>query len=218
MIMARVEVGLGNTGIRYNRMEDLGTTLGRGSVLTDGSVLRGIGTKFASLADKQRYDDLTKQQLKVRVALSEAFGRVSFFQSTFIESEIGEIQKFMDKFVADNQIDPAVHIDIIDGEFSVTNLTDKQLNDWGASVKEQIERVRLGQKKGQVNGAALTALEKLADCPALSEDTAGAIRKLVGEFRLGHIRKDDFQRSVQMLDVKMDATVLTGPKRAVPEV
>jgi hypothetical protein len=218
MIMARVEVGLGNTGIHYNKPQELGTAVDRGAVLADGAVVRGIGTHFASLADKQRYDELTRQQLKVRVALSEAFGRVSFFQSTFIEHEIGEIKRFMDKFVADNQIDPAIKIDIIDGEFTVTNLTDKQLNDWGTSVKEQIERVRLGQKKGQVNAEALNALEKLADCPALSTDTAGAIRKLVGQFRAGTIRKDDFQRSIQILDVKMDATALTGPKRSVPEV
>jgi hypothetical protein len=52
----------------------------------------------------------------------------------------------------------------------------------------------------------------------LSQETAGAIRKLVGEFRLGTIRKDDFQRSISILEIKMDKSVLSGPRRAVPEV
>jgi hypothetical protein len=218
MIIARVEVGLGNTNIKYNTPGELGTAATRGTVLANGEVVRGIGTHFASQSDKERYDALTKQQLQVRAALAERFVRVHFFKSAFIIKELGEAKKFVEEYIRGNKIDPCVRVDVIEGDFSVEGgITDKQLVDWSTTVKEQLERVRLGQKKGQVNREALTALETLADCPALSQDTAGSIRKLVGEFRLGHILKDEFQRSIQILNVKMDATALTGPKRSVPE-
>ena len=217
MIIARVEVGLGNTGIRYNTPEEIGTATTRGTVLANGEVVRGIGTHFASQSDKERYDTLTRQQLEVRAALAERFMRVHFFPSAFVINEFGEAKKFIEEFLRDNTIDPGVRVDVVEFELSGA-IEDKHLLDWGVTIKEQLERVRLGRKKGQVATEALNAFEALAECPALSAETAGAIRKLVGEFRLGHMKKDDFQRSVQLLDVKMDNTVLTGPKRAIPEV
>jgi hypothetical protein len=221
MIIARVEVGLGNTNIKYNSSEELGTAVTRGTLLTDGAVVRGIGTHFASQADKDRYDTLTTQQLKVRIALAEHFVRVHFFKSAFIINAVGDAKKFVADFVRDNQIDPSVLIDVAEFQLEEVNggVSDKQLSDWGVTVKEQLERVRMGHKRGQVNSEALTALETLADCPALSTETAGALRKLVGEFRLGNIRKDDFQRSISILDVKMNRDVLVdGPRRSVPQI
>lgn len=219
MLIARIEVGLGNTEIKYNRSEELGTAATRGTVLNDGSVVRGIGTHFASREAKERYDNLTRDQLKVRVALAERFVRVHFFKSSFIINQLGEAKAFVEDFIRTNNIDASIKVDILEGNFEVEGgISDKHLADWTETVKDQLERVQLGRKKGQVNREALDALESLADCPALSTETAGALRKLVGEFRAGSIRKDDFQRSISLIEVKMDATVLSGPKRSVPEI
>ena len=217
MLIARVEVGLGNTGIRYNTPEEIGTATTRGTVLANGEVVRGIGTHFASQADKERYDTLTRQQLEVRMALAERFMRVHFFPSAFVITKLGEAKEFISEFIRNKNIDPSVRVDVVEFEINGA-IEDVHLVAWGVTVKEQLERVRLGRKKGQVNSEALTALETLAECPALSQETAGAIRKLVGEFRLGNMKKDDFQRSVTLLEVKMDKTILEGPKRAIPEV
>jgi hypothetical protein len=150
MIIARVEVGLGNTGIRYNTPEELGTDKRRGAVLADGQVVRGIGTHFASQADKEKFDTLTKQQLQVRTALAERFVRVGFFKSAFIINKVGDAKAFVEEYVRANQIDASVLIDVAEFELAEvgSGLSDKQLNDWSATVKEQLERVRLGQKKG----------------------------------------------------------------------
>lgn len=213
-----LNIGLGNTGIQYNTPEELETDKGRGTVLPTGEVVRGIGTHFKSLEDKQRYDQLIKQSNKIRTAVAEHFIRApGNFPSTFVVNALGDMRKFVNDLVAAEQISPDVHVSIegfeIEGELSSQGIAT-----WNEDIKKQLVRVQLGRKKGQVDREALDALEMIADCPALSKETAGSLRKLVGEFRAGGIKKDDFQRSIELLDVKVDAEAAgLGPKRALPE-
>ncbi len=218
MIVARLFVGLGNTGIKYNKPSELGIDKDRGTVLEDGGVLRGLGTHFASAADKARYDDLVKQSNKVRVAFAEQFMKLGLWDSTFILSRKGEAAEFAAKVRKDLEISDSVLIDILEMELSNAGegLSDRHIAEWAESVKDQLKRVQLGRKK-EIASGGLDALEKLADCPALSDETAGALRQLVNKARLGQVPKDEFQRSIAIMDVKLDTTVLSGPKRMVPE-
>jgi hypothetical protein len=52
----------------------------------------------------------------------------------------------------------------------------------------------------------------------LDPETSGYIRKLVGQVRLGSINKEDFQRGLSVLNVKVIPTALDGPRRAVPQL
>lgn len=221
MKIARLFVGLGNTGIKYNKPSELGTDKDRGAVLESGAVVRGLGTHFASVADKERYDVLVKQSNVVRVAFAERFVRAFMFDSTFVIKELGEARAFAEEVRRTKNIDPAVSIEVLELELSEVGegISDRQVAEWSEMVKDQLKRVQLGRKKGEINSEAYTALELLADCPAMAPETAGTLRKLVGEARLGRVKKDEFQRSVAMIEVKMNKDALSsGPKRALPEV
>lgn len=222
MIIATVNISLGNTGIKYNTAAEIGTDKGRGTVLPTGEVLRGLGTHYASVADKERYDALVSASNKLRHDLMERFVRFPFFPSTFILSEIGEAEKFVQDYRVANNLDASVEVEILEGQFTELGdgLSDKRIAEWEADIKKKVEGVQLGRMKGQINSSALDCFEKLAACPALDDATASAIRLLVGEFRLGKIQKEDFQRSITLMDVKVRKTVLSpdSVKRSVPKL
>ena len=218
MIIAQIEIGIGNSGIKYNTPGELGTDKYRGSVLTNGEVLRGLGTHYASVADKERHVTLTHQQGMLRMAIMERFPRAPQFKSTYILEQLGEANAFVDKYIADNNIDKEITVNILEGEFTGV-LNGKQVAEWGESIKEQLVKIRLGGKN-HVKTSALDTLEMFADFPAIAPETAASIRKLIGEFRLGGIPKEDFIRSIGLIDVKVNPEVVSaeGPRRAVPEV
>lgn len=219
MIIARLFVGLGDTGIRYNKKEEIGTDKGKGTVLENGGVLRGLGTHFASQADKERYDQLVKQSNEVRTAFLERFVRVALFDSTFVISEIGEGKRFAEQLRRDKNIDHRVEIDVLEMVFSDVGegISDKHLAEWATAISDQLKRIPLGRKKDTVSSDGLNALEHLADCPALDKNTAGEIRQLIARYRLQNFDKEDFKRSVALINVKVNKDVLSGPKRALPE-
>lgn len=217
MFLMAIEISKGHTGIKYNTKEDLGTDKTRGSVLPDGGINRGNGTHFPSPEAAQRYAALQKDETKLRMAVEERFMKARFIKGVFVENELGEAQKYVDEFRQLNAISSEIVVDIVELDVNAVVAKDHQVTDWEAGIKDQIERVRIGQKKGQVSTSALDTLERLADCPLLNAATAGAVRKLVGQFRMGGMLKDDFQRSIQLLEVKVDRDALSGPKRAMPE-
>ena len=219
MYLVGIEVGKGHTGIHYNTKEDLGTDKTRGSVLANGGINRGNGTHFPSPEAAQHYFALQKDETKLRMAVEERFMKARFIKGVFVETELGEAQRFIDEYRRDNGVSAEIRVDVVELDVNAVIAKDSHVTDWEQGIKDQILRVRLGKKNG-VATTALDAFEKLADCPVLDDSTAAAIRKLVGQFRLGGIQKDDFQRSIEHLDIKVDrskAGVTDGPKRAIPE-
>lgn len=214
MFIAKLSVGIGDSGIAYNSGKELGTDKNRGAVLEDGKVVRGLGTHFASLEAKQRFDKLTAESTGIRDKFNRRFLRMAI-DSVFVISRRGEAKEYAASIVVS---DPAITVGVM--EFEIGNagdeLGEKEMKEWSSRVKEQLKRIPLG-RSDEVDADGLEALATLATCPVLAKATAEKILRLVNEAKLGRVGRSDLKRGIALLDVEMDQSTLLAP-RGRPEL
>lgn len=204
MLIAKLRISLRDAHIAFNSPKELGIDARRGSVLGDGKVVRGLGTHFASVADKERYDRLTKESNKIRDQFNRQFMRTPI-DGTFIIATKGQGKLFIESIEKSNELDVSVV------EFELSNggdsLDEEEMDSWSQRVKNQLTRIPLGRGE-DVDKAGLAALETLAQCPVLSADTATEIKSMIFKVREGTMRRDEFKKSLEGLHVGMDQAAL----------
>jgi len=215
MFIAKLRISMKDANIQYNKSEELGTDKARGTVLADGKIIRGLGTHFANQESKLRFDRLTSESNRIRDAFNHNFMKLFSFDGAYIIAAKDDAKNFLATLTQDPELD----ISVVEFELNAMGLglNETEMREWAEKVKTQIERVQIGRGK-QVKDSGLDALTTLSNCPALSKETAEAIRTMVGQVRIGQISKLDFQRSIELLDVKMDQSLLIDvvPQRAEP--
>ena len=213
MLIAKLRICLKDAGIAYNSASELETTKVRGTVLEGGKVVRGLGTSFASIAAKERFDRLTSESNVIREAFNRKFLRTPI-EGTFIVNTKGEAKAF----IAGQSINPELSVTVMEFELGTADegLDKQEMDEWGKRVKAQLTRIPLGRGQ-QVDSDGIEALETLANCPALSPATADAIRLLANQAKVGQITRIDFKRSIELLDVSMDQTTLSPQRSAIVE-
>lgn len=208
MLIAKLRISLRDANIQYNRSSELGIDKGRGTVLEDGKVIRGLGTHFASLEAKERYDRLTKDSNVVREKFNKQFMRTPI-EGTFIINARGDAKKFIEAM----SINPELDVTVIEFELGAPeSLDEKEMREWSARVKAQLTRIPLG-RGDTVDSDGLNALRTLAGCPVLAKETANTILALITQAQIGQLNRVDFKRSIELLDVSMDQSSL-APRRA----
>lgn len=211
MLIAKLRVSMNDAGILYNNSADLTTDKTRGTVLPDGKVVRGLGTSFKSAEAKARYDKLVAEANSIRADFGTRFLRTPI-QSTFVINKAGEGKEYVKKF----QGNPDIEVSVFEFELGAQdNLDAKEMKEWGDRVKEQLRRVPLGRGE-EADAEGLSALETLAGCPVLSQETAARVRLMVSEVRVGKMTRTDLKRGIALLDVQLDQSSLLAP-RSRPE-
>lgn len=205
MLIAKLRICLKDCSIAFNSSAELGTDKGRGTVLQDGKVVRGLGTHFASLEAKERYDRLTSRSNAIRTEFNNRFGRGPF-DGTYIVNP-GEGKAFAQKFESDK---PDVDVSVF--EYDIQGNPDaKELEEYCLRLKNQLKQVPLG--RGQdADEEGLAALELLSKCPMFAKDTADSIQRMVSEVRVGKMNRTDLKRGISLLQVNMEAEVLMAPR------
>ena len=208
MLIAKLRVSLKDCGIQYNNSAELETTKVRGSELVDGKIIRGLGTHFASKEAKERFDRLTAEANVIRNKFNERFLRTPI-ESTFVIGVRGEAKAF----IASLPVNPDIEVSVFEFELGSASgdLDEKEMKEWSVRVKAQLTRVPLGRGE-EADQDGLAALETLAGCPVLSQETAARIRLMVSEVRVGKMTRTDLKRGISLLDVAMDQTSL-APRR-----
>ena len=202
--IAKLKVSLNDCQIQYNNPEELETTKARGSVLTDGKIVRGLGTHFANKEAKDRFDRLTSRANAIREEFSRKFARGPF-ESTFIVSRKGEAIEMAQQYAGD-QPDitvTAYEVDLSDG--------DLELTEWTERLKQQAKRFPLGRAE-TASDEGLSALEGFAECPVLSPSTKEAILNLVKQARSGDLKRVDLKRNIELLQVELETAPLMVPR------
>jgi hypothetical protein len=212
MLIAKLRISLRDAGIAYNSATELETTKARGTVLTDGKVVRGLGTHFANQAAKERFDRLTKDSNTIREAFNRKFLRTPI-EGTFVVNTKGEAKAY----IASQTINPELFVSVMEFELGAADegLDKQEMDEWGKRVKAQLERIPLGRAE-TVSNEGIDALEELSKCPVLAPATREAIGTLIAQAKVGQINRIDFKRSIELMDVTMDQGTLV-PKRPVLE-
>jgi hypothetical protein len=206
MRIAKLRISIPNAGIQYNSAEELETTKKRGDVLTDGKVVRGLGTHFASLESKERWERLTARSNVIRTMFNKNFVRGMFDGSYYI-NEPGGGKRFAEQFQSDR---PDIEVDVF--EYDLTGEgSEKELNDWAQRIKTQILKYPLG-RGSKLDAEGLAALRSIATCPALAKETQEAILSLVGNAETGIISRGDLKEGLGKLKVQLDSAVLVVPR------
>ena len=204
MLIAKLRVSLNNAGIGYNSPTELGTDKTRGATLADGCVVRGLGTHFADMAAKDRFDSLTRESNEIRSRFNRQFMRTSI-DGTFVIPIKGQGKMFVEGLVKNPDIDVSVT------EFSLSSTGDgldmEELQEWGDRVKNQLLRIPLGRGK-DVDEEGLLSMEVLADCPVMARTTAKVIKELVAQVRGGTLSRPDFKLALEKITVEMDPAAL----------
>jgi hypothetical protein len=206
MLIAKLTVSVGNSGIAYNKPEEIKTEIGRGSVLESGAVIRGLGTHFANQEAKVRYDKLVSRANEIRNEFATRFGR-AFLMSTFVLSTPGEGYEFAKRYEGDA---PDIIVTIselnLEGE-----LGEREIAEWATTYKDQLKRIPLGRAE-EADEEGLAALESLAKCPILKQETKDAILRMVSEVRIGKMKRVDLKRGISLLRVAIEPAPLMAPR------
>ena len=211
MLIAKLRISLKDCLITYNSSSELETDKTRGTVLTDGKILRGLGTHFANKEAQERWQRLTTQSNVIREAFNRRFLRTPI-ESTFVVNKAGEAKEFARKY-ADN---PDIEVSVFEFELGAPDsLDDKEMKEWSDRVKGQLKRVPLGRGE-DIDAEGLSALETLAGCPVLAKATSESILKMVAEVRVGKMNRTELKRGISLLQVSMDQSTLVTP-RSRPE-
>lgn len=213
MLIAKLRISLKDANIQYNSAKELEIEKTRGTVLADGKVLRGLGTHFASLEAKERYDRLTKESNTIREKFNRRFLRTPI-DGTFIVDRKGEAKEF----AAAQPFNPDIDVFVIEFELGVVDggLDEREMSEWSQRVKAQLTRIPLGRGE-DVDSDGLSALATLASCPVLAKETADNIKVMIEQVRQGKLNRVDFKRSIELLEVEMDQATLV-PNRPTEQL
>lgn len=204
--IAVLHISIGDSGILYNRPDDLKTDKNRGSELEDGKVVRGLGTSFVSKEAKERYDRLVSRSNEIRAQFGLKFGRGPI-RSTYMVAQPGDAMRYAETFSADAP-DILVTCDEID---MTGSLSERALVDWAESNKELLKRVPLGRAE-EASDEGLNAIETLAGCPAFAQETKDLLQRWVAEAKVGSLKRADLKRNISLMQIKMDATPMLAPR------
>lgn len=221
MIIAILEVNKGVTGRHYNTKSEVQAQLGRGDKTADGKIIAGLGTAYPDEATMLRDKALDKQCNALRASFKDRFVLAGFWDSTFVLSEFGEAQKFVDEYRKANNIDPQIQVNILEGTFELpaNSAPAIAISNWEATIKAQVCAVRLGRKYSEgIESKALAVFDALAKCPALSAETANELTKMAAQYRQGHIDRDEFERVRETLNVKVNMEALGTPTRVMESI
>lgn len=204
MIIAKLRISLKDIGIKFNQASELGTDKHRGDVLTNGEVVRGLGTHFASVAAKERFDRLTKESNEIREQFNRRFLK-SPLDGVFVIANKGDAKAFVNGLTYDTGLE----VWVTEFELNNTNggLDTTEMSAWSEKVKTQLVRIPLGRGKAEkIDPEGIAALEELSKCPVLTKETSEAIMLLVTQARANQVDRVELRRSIELLDVKMDQT------------
>lgn len=200
--IAKLRISMKDAGIRYNSSTELETRVGRGSVLADGKVVRGLGTHFDSKESEERFNRLTSKSNAIRDQFNLRFARF-LFDGTYVVKP-GEGREFAKQFVSEQ---PDITVDVF--EYDVTGDSDeRELSIWSGRIKEQFKRAKLGRGE-DVDEDGLKALETLAGCPVLAAATRDRVLEMVAQVRAGKIDRVELKRGIGLLDVQVDGDQLS---------
>ena len=204
MLIAKLRVSLNNVGIGYNSGSELGTDKVRGVVLADGCVVRGLGTHFADVAAKERYDVLMHEANEIRSKFSRTFMRTPI-EGTFVIPIKGQGKMFVEELPKN----PDIEVSVIEFELSAAGdgLDVEELQEWSDRIKNQLLRIPLGRGK-DVDDAGLESIETLASCPVMASGTSKAIKDLVVDVRAGTLSRQDFKIALEKTTIELDPTAL----------
>ena len=213
MIVATINISY-DRGLTRNTEDDLkenpnALIRGKGSVLPDGGVIRGLGTKF-------RTEDSAKRVKERDQYAKEVYGA---FRARFLATPIKGVymiprwkdgKKFQESL---GHLD-GVRVSVIEFELvSQDRLDNQDALEWAKKVKSQLQSVELGRKK-DADEMGLRALLTLASCPILTKDTAERIRNAVAGVRSSRIDKLELRRQLSTLEVGVSQDTLLSPRRA----
>ena len=205
MLIAKLRVSLNNIGIGYNSNKELGTDITRGATLSDGCVVRGLGTHFADAAAKERFDSLTRESNEIRSRFNRQFMRTPI-DGTFVIPIKGQGKFFVEQLPKNPDID----VSVIEFELSSAGegLDMEEMQEWGDRVKNQLLRIPLGRGK-DIDEEGLLSIEVLSDCPVMARSSAKIIKDLVAQVRGGSLTRADFKLALEKITVEMDPEALT---------
>jgi hypothetical protein len=177
-------------------------------VLPDGKVVRGMGTHFMSKEDKDTFDRRTSRGNAIRDEFNKRFPRFHFEGMYVVAPGAG--RAFAAEFAGD-----APEVVVSCDEYEISGAPgEKGLLVWAERLKEQYTRTPLGRA---VNASddGLDILEGLANCPVITEATRTTITNLILQARSGSMKREDFLRNLDLLQVEVDPTPLLAVERNV---
>lgn len=197
--------------IRPNSGADLGTDKDRGSVLTDGAIVRGDGTSFVNKEAMERYKYLESQRSRIYEAFNRRFVR-SIDEGCFLIEREGEAKEFLATLEHDTEVEVRV------SEFELNGLgnglDESAIMTWGERVAEQIKRVPLGRgKKDKIDADGVATLKRMAECPYLTADTKAKLSVIIAQAEAATVDRLEIKRNIELLDVKVDASGFVAPRR-----
>ena len=137
---------------------------------------------------------------------------MSPFDSIFVISERGEARTFVDQMEQTEELEVCVTEMELGKDGS---LDAREMEEWTARVKTQFKRIPLGRGE-EVDEEGLQALDSLSKCPVISQAVGEAIRGMIQQVRVGSMKRMDFKRNIQSMELELDQAVLQ-PRRPTAE-
>ena len=214
MIVAKLTISY-DRGTSLNRGTEIGAALKKGDVTADGGVVRGLGSHFRSQADMEAAQARDKERNRIYQSFRERFITTTI-DGLYLVSGYGLAKEFVESL-------RPVGIEVRVSEFELTSsagLDVEELAAWGGKIKRQLGAVALGRKK-QVEESGVKAINALADCPLLTDETRTAIKNLVALLSTEQIDRTEFRKrldemnvAIKQIDKAHDARVAEMGKQA----
>lgn len=212
MRIAKLTIGY-DRGVKQNDERDLETKNGRGTTLADGSIIRGLGTKFRSQADKDLVAERDKAARVVYQAFRERFLSVNI-DGLYAVPEAGVAKKYAESLVTRDDIT----VRVVEFDISTSgDLDAAEVKEWSDRIRRQLSQVQLG-RKAETDEEGLRSLEYLASCPLLAKSTGARIKSLVEMLRSSKITRVELKRHLETLPVELDQAPLAPRRVPVLEV
>ena len=211
MIIGRLSVSY-DRGVAKNHAEDLG--LDRvPSATAAGQTLRGLGTHWRDESAKDHAQACAIEERQIRASFREAFISAPI-PGTFVLPTREAARELLASIVQTGRVHArcAVYDLTPDGQLPAAELAD-----WESRIRRQLEGARLGRGK-QAKAGGLTALEQLAGCPILADETREQLAELVAAAKLGTLERVEFTRRLALLPVSVDlaSSPAVAPRRVRP--
>lgn len=210
MRIGKLTIGY-DRGLTRNDEKDLETEKHRGSVLADGGILRGLGTKFKSARDQELVKLRDQHAAKIRQAFREKFVATSI-DGVYVLTEVGAGKRFAADLNTRELQELEITVRLQEFDLVTEDLDTGELRAWSERIKNQLASVQLGRKK-EIDEEGLDALITLSQAPIISKETGRRIRELVEALRENKITRLDIKRSLADLDVEIDQGAIIAPRR-----
>jgi hypothetical protein len=195
-------------GVRRNLPVDVGLEKEPETAKSGGKV-RGLGTHWESEAARVFAKACETEERRIRDAFRRKF-MLTPIEGTFFIPFSGAAHVYLDS------LQPSKDIKIRVSEYTLlsdSELGRDEVSDWSQRVRNQLMDVSLGCER-EATPEGLKALEELASCPLLSEDTRVKLVNIIGMAKTNQMTRVQVKRSIKLVDVEIDPKALT-PHRGI---